>query len=90
MKVTGTGGVPATGIGAVVLNVTATEATANTFLTVFPSGEVRPLASNLNVVPNQDIPNLVVAKVGADGNVTVYNNLGSAHAIFDVAGYYPG
>jgi len=90
VKVTGTGGVPATGVGAVVLNVTATQATAGTFLTVFPTGQARPFASNLNVVPNKDVPNLVVAKVGADGNVTVYNNSGSTHVIFDVVGFFPG
>ncbi len=37
-----------------------------------------------------DIPNLVVAKVGANGSVTVYNNQGSTHVIFDVVGYFPG
>ena len=89
VKVTGVGAVPTNGVAAVVINVTATEATASTFLTVFPSGQLRPNASNVNVVPNQDIPNLVVAKVGANGNVTLYNNAGSTHAIFDVVGYYP-
>jgi len=89
VQVTGTGGVPGAGVGAVVLNVTATQATAGTFLTVFPAGQARPFASNLNVTPNQDVPNLVVAKVGADGNVTVYNNSGSTNVIFDVVGYYP-
>jgi len=33
-------------------------------------------------------PNLVVAKVGANGNVTVYNNQGSIDVIFDVVGWY--
>jgi len=59
-----------------VLNFTATEAGAGTFLTVFPAGQARPDASNLNVVPGQDVPNLVVAKVGSNGNVTIYNNRG--------------
>jgi hypothetical protein len=72
------------------VNVTATAATASTFLTVFPAGQTRPDASNLNVVPAQDVPNLVVAKVGANGNVTIYNNQGSTHVIFDVVGYFPG
>ena len=67
MKVTGVGGVPSAGVSAVVLNVTATEASATTFLTVFPSGSACPMASNLNVERGQTVPNLVVAKVGADG-----------------------
>jgi hypothetical protein len=71
------------------VNVTSTGATATTFLTVFPAGQARPNASNLNVVPGRDVPNLVVAKVGANGSVTVYNNQGSTDIVFDVVGYYP-
>ena len=42
------GGVPATGVGAVVLNVTAVNATTSTFLTVYPGAEALPslLTSN--------------------------------------------
>lgn len=87
-RVTGVGGVPATGVSAVVLNMTATQPTAETFLTVFPSGSARPVASNLNVLAGQTRPNLVVAKVGADGKVSVYNNAGAVHVIFDVVGWY--
>jgi len=68
------GGVPATGVSAVVLNVTVTQPTTGSFLTVYPSGTTRPLASSLNFVAAQTVPNLVVAKVGADGKVGVYNN----------------
>ena len=38
-----------------VLNVTVTEPTAISFLTAFPTGQVRPLASNLNVVIGQTV-----------------------------------
>ena len=47
-----------------VMNVTATEGTAPTYLTVYPTGEPQPLASNLNVLPGENIPNLVVNKLG--------------------------
>jgi hypothetical protein len=86
--VTGAGGVPATGVAAVVLNVTVTEPTAPSFLTVFPTGQARPTASNLNFVAGQDLPNMVVAKVGAGGKVSVYNNAGSTHVVFDVVGWF--
>ena len=88
LHVTGRGGVPADGVGAVVLNVTVTEATAPGFVTVYPTGAGRPTASNLNFVPGQTVPNLVVAKVGADGNVDLYNLQGSVHLIADVAGWF--
>jgi hypothetical protein len=84
--VTGVGGVPATGVSAVVLTVTVTQPTAQSFLTVRPNGTARPLSSNLNFVAGQTVPNLVVAKVGADGNVAIYNNAGSTHWSVDVVG----
>jgi hypothetical protein len=89
LQVTGRGGVPAGGVGAVVLNVTAVTPTSGGFVTVFPAGEVRPLASNLNFGPGETIPNLVIAKVGSGGMVTLYNDLGSTHLIADVAGWFP-
>jgi len=89
VTVTGRGGVPATGVGAVVLNVTATGPTSTSYLSVWPAGEARPNASNLNVVAGQTVPNLVIAKVGANGQVSVYNNAGSTHVVVDVAGWFP-
>ena len=88
LQVTGRGGVPATGVTAVVLNVTVTEPSATSFLTVWPAGEARPLASNLNYVNGLTVPNLVAVKVGAGGKVDLYNHSGTAHIVVDVAGWY--
>jgi len=89
LQVTGRGGVPATGVGAVVLNVTVTQAVAAGFVTVYPSGTAQPNASNLNYGPGQTVPNLVVVKVGADGRVALGNtSTGTVQLIADVAGYY--
>jgi RHS repeat-associated protein len=88
LDVVGRGGVPATGVSAVVLNVTATEPSEPTFVTVWPHGEPRPLASNLNVVAGQTVPNLVVAKVGTDGKVSLYNLSGTVHLVADVVGWF--
>ena len=84
----GPSGVPLSNVSAVVVNVTVTGATAGSFLSVYPSGATRPVASNLNFVAGQTVPNLVTVKVGADGNVKVYNALGSTHVIFDIIGWY--
>ena len=89
VQVINRGGVPSGGVDSVVLNVTATNPTANSFLTVWPAGQPRPVASNLNTVPGQTVPNLVVAKVGASGNVSIYNLAGSVDVIVDIAGYFP-
>jgi sugar lactone lactonase YvrE len=76
---------------AVVMNVTATQPTGSSFLTVYPAGTTRPLASNLNYAPGQTIPNLVMIGVGtsglAAGRVAFYNDTGTVHLITDVVGY---
>ena len=64
---------PASGVSAVVLNVTATQPTAPGHLTVYPDGVARPTTSSLNFSAGETIPNLVVAPVGADGKVDFYN-----------------
>jgi hypothetical protein len=84
----GRGGVPSTGVSGVMLNVTAVAPTANTFVTVYPSGTDRPLASNLNVTAGQVIPNMVLARVGPDGAVMMYNNGGVIDLVADVVGYF--
>jgi hypothetical protein len=86
--VTGVGGVPATGVSAVALNVTVTTPTAASYLTVYPHGEAMPLASSLNFTANQTVSNLVIAKVGADGKVAIYNAFGSTDVVLDVVGWF--
>ena len=89
LKVTGVGGVPATGVSAVVLNVTVTETTSTGFLTVSPTGTTRPTVSNLNWPMGATIPNAVIVKVGTNGQVDLFQSgPGSAQVIVDVAGYY--
>ncbi|MCA1684270.1 MAG: Ig-like domain-containing protein, partial [Actinobacteria bacterium] len=88
VQITGRGGVPATGVSAVAMNVTVTSPTGSGFLTLYPTGTVRPLAANLNFTPGKTVPNLVVVKVGTGGKVDLYNSSGSTQVIFDVAGYF--
>jgi hypothetical protein len=74
-----------------VLNVTATETTSGGYLSVFPSGTTKPVASNLNWSAGATIPNLVTVKVGTNGKVSLYQSgPGTAQVIVDVAGYYQG
>lgn len=80
--------VPATAT-AVTLNVTALDATQNTFVTVWP-GRTRPGASNLNLGPGDITPNQVVVALGPGTTVDLYNNAGATDVIVDVAGYYTG
>jgi len=71
----------------VVLNATVTNTTTPSFLTVYPTGASRPLASNLNWIGGQTVPNRVVVKVGTGGQVSFYNLAGNTDVVVDVNGY---
>ena len=88
LKVTGNGGVPASGVTAVVMNVTVTQPTAAGFITVHPDNAARPLASNLNFVPDETVPNLVLVSVPPSGVIDLYNSNGASHLVADVVGWY--
>jgi hypothetical protein len=88
VQVTGAGGIPASGVTAVILNTTATNTTSAGFFTVFPKGASLPLASNLNWNAGVTVPNRVMVPVGTGGKVSFYNGMGSADLIVDVNGYF--
>ena len=91
VQVNGRGGVPATGVAAVALNVTAVSPSTAGYITAWPSGTARPNASNLNFHAGADIPNLVIVPVGADGKIQLFNGSpGTVQLLADVAGYYRG
>ena len=73
LQVLGQGGVPASGVSAVVLNVTVADPQSSGNITVWPSGQPRQETSNLNFQVGQNIPNLVMVPVGADGKIQLYN-----------------
>lgn len=88
IQVAGMGGVPSTGVGAADLNVTVTDPTAASYLTVYPAGEPTPLASNLNWTPELTVANRVMVPLGVDGQISVYNQSGTVQVVVDVAGYF--
>ena len=89
VKVTGVGtaAIPADA-GAVMLNVTIANPSADGFVTVFPCGSPRPLAANLNLT-GETKTNLVAAKIGDGGRVCIYTSQ-ATDLVADVAGYFPG
>ncbi len=86
--VTGVGPVPASGVSAVVLNLTAVNTSSSGYLTAYPAGATKATVSTVNWVAGQTVPNRVIVKVGANGAITLYNNSGTANFIVDVSGYY--
>ena len=88
VQITGAGGVPASGVSAVVLNATVTNTTATSWLTAYPTGSVKPTASNVNWAAGRTVPNRVIVPVGVGGKVTFANANGSADLLIDVNGYF--
>jgi CSLREA domain-containing protein len=79
------------GSSSVVLNVTAVNTTgAGGYLTIWPQGQVQPLASNLNFGPSDAIPNRVIVPISSTGYISIYNYSGDTDVIVDVNGYFTG
>ncbi len=87
LQVRGVGPVPASGVSAVVLNLTGVNGAVPGFVTAWPSGAARPEASNLNLAPGEIRPNLVTVPLGADGKVSLFTQA-PGHLVADVIGWY--
>ncbi len=80
-------GVPP-GSSAVVLNMTVDASADGGFVTIYPTGVTRPLASSINVDgPGQTIANLVTVPIGTGNSVDIFSQM-STDLIADVQGYY--
>lgn len=73
---------------AVVLNIGAINPDEQGFLTVYPCGEDRPLASNVNYGAGKATSNSVTAKIGVDGKVCIYSSK-TTEAIADINAFIP-
>ncbi len=82
-------GVPATGVGAVVVNATITQAVGAGYFSMWPARTYRPMASSLNAThAGQTIANHVIVPVSTAG-FSFYTETG-AHLVADIAGWYTG
>ena len=86
IDINGIAGIPASGVAAVALNVTATQPTKAGYIIVYPCG-TRPTTSNVNYSANQTVPNAVIAPVSADGEICFYSTA-TTHVIADVAAWF--
>jgi PKD repeat protein len=83
----GTANVPASA-SAVVLNVAVTGALSDGYATVWPCGQTRPTASNLNYLAGSSVANVVISGIGAGGKVCFYT-LSATDIIADINGWFP-
>jgi len=74
---------------AVALNVTAVAPALSGYLTIWPCGVPRPLASNLNFVAGAVVPNGVIASLGSQGDVCFFSSA-DTDLVVDVAGWFVG
>lgn len=87
----GAAGVPASGANAVAFNLTAVQSTAPGALSVGPGDSPLPLQpafSNVNFPAYKNVPNRVISRLTAAGNIVVYNSAGSLDVIVDVTGWF--
>ncbi|MFI9384117.1 RCC1 domain-containing protein [Kutzneria sp. NPDC052558] len=76
------------GATAAVVNMTATNVTGNTVLTVWAHGAPQPGVSNLNLLPGQTSANAVITPLNGDRALDIRNREGRLDAIVDLAGYF--
>ena len=88
VTVTGVGGIPSSGVSAVVLNLTAIGPTSSGYLSAFPTGATKAEVSTVNFNKGETTPNRVIVKVGSNGQISIYNFLGNTNFTIDVSGYY--
>ncbi len=84
----GPDGLPSSGVTAVVVNLTAIVGSQAGYLSVYPSGEPRPTIESLSFPANQTLVNLATVGVGTQGDIAVYNALGTVNVVLDLEGYF--
>ena len=87
LKVAGRGGVPKSGVSAVVMNVTAVDPAGPGYVQVAPTPVVRRATSNLNTAAGRTIANLVVVPLGTAGSIDLFVTT-QADLVADVVGYF--
>jgi RHS repeat-associated protein len=85
VKVTGVGGVPATGVTAVVVSIIASGTTGDGWLEVNPAGDAA--AGTLPLNAGQTSAQTVTAKVAANGTIVLASDVGVDVSV-DVVGYF--
>ncbi len=73
---------------AIAANVTVTDGSTASFLTVFPTGKQLPKSSNINWKDNSAVANQMTVTIGNDRSINLFNSVGRVDVIIDLQGYY--
>jgi RHS repeat-associated protein len=88
VQVAGQGGIPASGVQSVIIDLLVLPSAAG-FAAVYPQGSPRPaFGSNLNFVAGHIVANRVRAELGASGQLMLYNYGGADDYVIDVEGWF--
>jgi hypothetical protein len=88
VQVGGNGGVPRTGVSAVVVTISSVTPAAAGAVTAWDAGAA-PSVTNLQFRAGEQVSDLAVVPVTATGKITVVNrSSGALHLVIDVSGYY--
>ncbi len=88
VQVAGRAGIPLSGLGTAVLNVTAVAPDTESHLTLWTALGALPGSSTLNFGPGQTVANMALVSSFPTGFIAVRNNSGTTHVVIDVSGYY--
>ncbi len=87
-KVTGQGGIPATGVAAVAVQVTAMASNAPANVRIWGPGQSKSQVV-AKVPMNMDAVGTAVVPVASDGTIALATSAGATDVTLDVVGYYP-
>jgi hypothetical protein len=87
-QVLGRAGVPATGVRAVLLDLSIVNSTAATHLRIYPEGQNDTPLSFVNAAAKTIMSNTGIVPIGSTNKLSVEHNAGDAHIVVDVQGYF--
>lgn len=85
----GRAGIPASGVSAVVLNVTGTGARGGAWVGAYPAGTAWPGTSSVNLAAGGTASALVAVPVSSDGRVALRAGGAGTDVVVDAVGYFP-
>src|ERR1035441_1113629 len=87
LNATTTCNIPASGVAAYSLNFSVVPHGSLFYMTVWPTGETRPVVSTLNDIPGQIIANAAIVPAGTGGSVSVFPT-NDTDLVIDISGYF--
>lgn len=88
LTLAGSGRAIPAGATAAVLNIAIDQdASLQSYLTIWPKGEARPFTAANNATPGLVAANFTIAKLGATGGISLFNQQGSVNVVIDLVGY---